>query len=94
VRTSGDLLLAGGLSFRTRWADLTIGATFQGSSESAQRLLNLPEEGDPEIESDEATIQINQWRFLFGFSFPFQRGDDDEPDADGNEARGDAHGGS
>ncbi len=65
------VLLGGGVSFHTRWADLTIGATWQASSEPAQRLLNLPDEGEPDPGSDLATVKVDQWRFLFGFSFPF-----------------------
>ena len=66
-----DFILVGaGASFHTRWADLTIGGNWQGSSESARRILNLPEEGD-EPESDQAKLIIRQFRFVFGFSFPF-----------------------
>ncbi len=65
------ILLGGGVSFHTSWADLTIGATWQASSEPARRLLNLPTEEEPEPGSDLATVKIDQWRFLFGFSFPF-----------------------
>lgn len=80
------LLLGGGASFHTRWADLTLGATWQGSSQPARRILNLPEEGE---EPDEglAKIIIQQWRFLFGFSLPFGQGDED----DGEDAPGPSH---
>jgi hypothetical protein len=78
------VLLGGGLSFGTRWADLTLGATWQASSEPARRLLNLPDEGDVEPESDRATVRVDQWRFLFGFAFPFQRGGEDEVQGDGS----------
>lgn len=64
------LLLGGGVSFKTRWADLTVGATWQGSSESARRLLDLPEEGE-EPEEGDAELVIRQMRLMFGFSFPF-----------------------
>lgn len=65
------ILLGGGISFHTKWADLTIGATWQASNEPARRLLNLPDEDATEPDGDRATVKIDQWRFLFGFSFPF-----------------------
>jgi hypothetical protein len=64
------LLLGGGVSVETRWADLTLGATWQGSSESIRRILNLPEEGE-EPEGEEAKLLIRHMRLMFGFSIPF-----------------------
>jgi hypothetical protein len=64
------LLFGGGASFHTRWADLTVGATWQGSRESARRILNLPEEGE-EPEGGDAELVVRQMRLMFGFSFPF-----------------------
>jgi len=68
------LLVGGGVSVATRWADLTIGGTWQGASEPARRLLNLPEEGD-QPESDAAKLVVQQFRLVFGFSIPFRLGD-------------------
>jgi hypothetical protein len=62
------VLVGGGVSFRTRWADLTIGATWQGSSEPVARLGSPPTVPEPE---DPALFKIDEWRFLFGFSIPF-----------------------
>jgi hypothetical protein len=67
------ILLGAGVSFSTKWADLTIGATWQAGDEPAQRILNLPGEDEDVTLPEEqgSTLKIDQWRFLFGFSFPF-----------------------
>ncbi len=64
------VLVGGGLSIRTRWADLTVGATWQGSREPVRRLFALPEVPveDPQ---ELATLKLDEWRLLLGFSVPF-----------------------
>jgi hypothetical protein len=65
------LLYGGGFSFRTRWADLTLGATWQASKASQPRELEFPDESPSDPEDGVATLEYDQWRFLVGFSIPF-----------------------
>lgn len=63
------LLFGGGVSVSTRWADLTLGATWQASSQPTTRLAGFP--GDPANGAgDFATLKYDQWRFLVGLSIP------------------------
>jgi hypothetical protein len=72
---SGDfLILAGGVDMKTRWADLTLGATYAGSSQDVARFLDFPDEEDPGVtpeEGESSRFKYSKWRFLLGFSIPF-----------------------
>ncbi|MDX1646516.1 MAG: hypothetical protein R3304_05180 [Longimicrobiales bacterium] len=61
------VLLGGGLSVRTPWADLAMGATWQGSSEPTPRVLSFP---SAEPADGPATLAVDEWRLLLGFSVP------------------------
>jgi len=65
--------LGGGFSLETKWAELTLGATYAGASQNIRRPINLPEEGDEPIfdSGERSEVKYNRWRFVLGFSFPF-----------------------
>ncbi len=72
----GDfVILAGGVDLKTRWADLTIGATYAASSQEVSQFVDFPNEGeeDPGLDPEGNTSQFrySKWRFLLGFSIPF-----------------------
>lgn len=58
-----------GTDIKTKFADLTIGATYANSRETVKRDLTIDDGQDP-VTSD-AEIFYSRWRFLIGFSFPF-----------------------
>ena len=62
------VLVGGGVSVRTSWADFTVGASWQGGSDDVSRALLGPalDPGD----TDPTTVEFHQWRFLAGFSVP------------------------
>ena len=66
------LHLGGGVSFKTRWLDLTTGLTYAGSNEDLERPLTLPSEGSGSGLSgdNKANMSIKTWRILLGFSIP------------------------
>jgi hypothetical protein len=71
---SGDfVILAGGVDMKTRWADLTLGATYSGSSQDVARFVDFPEEDDPGLdpEGETSRFRYSKWRFILGFSIPF-----------------------
>jgi len=65
------LKFGGGLVLNTRWAEVTLGATYTGASQNIRRPIDF--EGDnPVFESDDtSTLKFSQWRIILGFSFPF-----------------------
>jgi hypothetical protein len=66
------VLYGGGVSFHTRWADLTLGATWQASKERQSRNFDFPDDSPSEAQDEGiATLKLDQWRFLIGFSIPF-----------------------
>jgi hypothetical protein len=69
-QTMDFLLYGGGVSFHTRWADFTIGATRQASRERQPREFEFPDE-TPSPDDGLTTFEFDQWRFLIGFSVPF-----------------------
>lgn len=63
----------GGIVIRIPQADITLGATWTGASESIERPVNFPEEGNPESILDSgntAQIKTSRWRLVFSFSLP------------------------
>ncbi len=58
-----------GTDIKTKFADLTLGATYANSRETIKRDFTIDDGQDP-VTSD-AQILYNRWRFLIGFSFPF-----------------------
>lgn len=86
------LILAGGVDLKTRWADLTVGATYAGASQSVSKFVDFPTEEDPGITPDgeTSTLKYSKWRFLLGFSIPFAAdiagriSGEDEPPPEGN----------
>jgi hypothetical protein len=72
----GDfVILAGGVDLKTRWADLTIGATYAGSSQEVSQFVDFPNEDEPDSgidpEGNTSRLNYSKWRFLLGFSIPF-----------------------
>ena len=65
------VLVGGGVSFRTKWADLTLGATRQASTERQPHALSSSDGLVAPDEEEYSTVEIDQWRFLVGFSIPF-----------------------
>ena len=63
----------GGFVINSRWAEVTLGATFTGASQEFNRPINFPDEGDDPIFESGATstLRFTQWRIILGFSFPF-----------------------
>jgi len=61
----------GGFVLNTRWAEVTLGATYAGASQEIKRPINFSGD-EPVLDSDAtSTIKFSQWRFILGFSFPF-----------------------
>lgn len=58
-----------GTDIKTKFANLTIGATYANSRETVERNFTIDDGQDP-VTTD-AQIKYNRWRFLIGFSFPF-----------------------
>lgn len=58
-----------GFDVKTKFADLTIGATYATASELVDRNINIDDGQDPV--TTQANIIYSRWRFLIGFSFPF-----------------------
>ena len=58
-----------GTDIKTKFADLTIGATYANARETVKRDFTIDDGQDP-VTSD-AEILYSRWRFLIGFSFPF-----------------------
>ena len=63
------VLVGGGISLRTRWADFTLGATWQGGRDAMPTAVVLPN-GRPPVDEGEAVVHLTQWRFLAGVSIP------------------------
>ena len=61
-----------GTDFRTKFADLTIGATYATSKEDVKRNFTIDDGQDP-VTTD-AQILYSRWRFLIGFEFHFLDG--------------------
>ena len=58
-----------GTAITTKFADITVGATYAKSDYSVKRNISVnPGAGDP---SGDGRIVNSRWRFLVGFSFPF-----------------------
>ncbi len=68
-------LSGGGFTWVTRWADLTLGATYAAASQLFDRPPGFPGEGDSGIQSEEGQVRYrySRWRFLLGFSIPFAK---------------------
>ncbi len=69
------VLVGGGVSARTKWADFTLGVSWQGGRDDVVRAVTLPDDdstGDDPDDSGppDATVRWNQVRFLAGFSIP------------------------
>ncbi len=58
-----------GTDFKTKFANLTIGATYATSRETVDRTIEIDEGMDAVTTSSE--ILYGRWRFLLGFEFPF-----------------------
>lgn len=67
------LKFGGGFVLNTRWAEVTLGATYTGATQDFERPINFPDEGDEPIfeSSATSTLKFTQWRIILGFSFPF-----------------------
>lgn len=61
-----------GVDIKTKFADLTIGATYASSKEDIKRTFTIDDGQDP-VTSD-AQILYSRWRFLLGFEFHFLEG--------------------
>lgn len=63
--------LGGGIMLATKWADVTLGATFAEASQDIDRPISFNGD-DPIFDSeDQATIKYSKWQFIVGFSIPF-----------------------
>ncbi len=69
-----------GTDIKTKFADLTIGATYANSRETVKRDFTIDDGQDP-VTSD-AQILYSRWRFLIGFSFPFLKDMKDKLEAE------------
>ncbi|TDI67585.1 MAG: hypothetical protein E2O86_08885 [Bacteroidetes bacterium] len=58
-----------GTDIKTKFADLTIGATYATANETIDRNITIDDGQDPVTEN--AKIFYSRWRFIIGFSFPF-----------------------
>ena len=58
-----------GADIKTKFADLTIGATYANSKDSVQRDFTIDDGQD--ATTTDGQIIYSRWRFLIGFSFPF-----------------------
>jgi hypothetical protein len=65
------VLFGGGVSFHTKWADLTLGATWQASTERQPRATSDAIRSRGVDDEEFSTLKIDEWRFLLGFSIPF-----------------------
>ena len=66
------VLVGGGVSARTRWADFTLGVAWQGGSDGLTRRVTVPD-GSTQVRGrgpDEADLRLNHVRFLAGLSIP------------------------
>ncbi|MEJ2540903.1 MAG: hypothetical protein P8188_13185 [Gemmatimonadota bacterium] len=63
------VLVGGGVSVSTPWADFTLGATWQGGRDDVARAVQAPSP-TPGEEDDDPVVRLDQWRFLAGFSIP------------------------
>ena len=68
-RETDYVLVGGGVSIRTPWVDLTVGASWQGGNDGVSRAALGPDPGAP-TEEPETVVTFHQWRFLAGFSVP------------------------
>ncbi len=58
-----------GADIKTKFAEVTFGATYANSKENVERDLTIDDGQD--AETTDAQIIYSRWRFLIGFSFPF-----------------------
>ena len=58
-----------GMDIKTKFADLTIGATYANSKETVDRTIEI-NKGNDSVSST-ADIRYSRWLFLLGFEFPF-----------------------
>lgn len=65
--------VSGGFVINLKWADITLGATHTGATESIPRPINFPDgSGQPIFDpTQQSTVKWDRWRFVFGFSLPF-----------------------
>lgn len=63
------VLLGFGLTVRTPWTDVTLGATWQGGSDEQPRVATLPDD-DSNPDPGGAALKYHQWRLLAGFTLP------------------------
>jgi hypothetical protein len=63
----------GGLSIQTKAVDITVGATYAGASQTFDRPIDFPDEGNDDVyeTGEKSELIFSQWRFILGFSFPF-----------------------
>jgi hypothetical protein len=81
--------LGGGFVLNNEKVEITLGATFSFAEQQYARPLDIPG-GDDTVDTDPndvTTLNLNQWRFLFGVSFPFlkdikKKTGDDPPEDD------------
>ena len=68
------VLVGGGVSARTRWADFTLGVSWQGGRDDLARAVTVPDGSTPndpgDLGPDDAIIHTDDFRFLAGFSIP------------------------
>jgi hypothetical protein len=62
------ILFGGGVSLATRWADLTLGVSWQAGSDDQPRAIDLPT-GEPAV-GESSVVHLSDWLFLVGFSIP------------------------
>ncbi|MCK5278373.1 MAG: hypothetical protein KAK04_07545, partial [Cyclobacteriaceae bacterium] len=58
-----------GTDIKTKFANLTIGATYANSKETVERKFEIDEVNASQTEN--ADIRYSRWLFLLGFEFPF-----------------------
>lgn len=64
---------AGGILLKTKFADITAGATYAAMNRNLKRPLNFPQKsGDIVFDDNQfATAHWSRWRFIVGISIPF-----------------------
>ncbi len=64
---------AGGILYKTKFADITAGATYAAMDRHLQRPLNFPQKSGEVVFDDNqfATAHWSRWRFILGISIPF-----------------------